>query len=266
MMARIVLINTAALTVLTMLSSALAAEPSQSEAKGTLMICGGGALPESLTSRFVALAGGQTGRLVVIPTASSNVEDVHLKEHTRRWTELGVGTVSILHTRDRAEADEGAFVDPLKQATAIWFVGGQQSRLAAAYVGTATERAIHELFRRGGTIGGTSAGAAIQSRVMIQSGNPVPEITTGLDLLSGAIIDQHFLRRNRFNRLLFAVRKHPQRTGVGISEGTAVLFQNGVCHVLGDSYVTTVTANGSPAPLSINTFRSGQSFSLITPR
>ncbi len=264
-MARVASIATFALTVLTMLSSALAAEPTRSDANGALLTCGGGALPESVTSRFVELAGGQTGRLLVIPTASSNVEDAHLKEHTRRWTDLGVGTVEILHTRDRAEADEDAFVEPLQQATAIWFVGGQQSRLAAAYVGTATERAILELFRRGGTIGGTSAGAAIQSRVMIQSGNPVPEITTGLDLLPGAIIDQHFLRRNRFNRLLFAVRKHPGRTGVGISEGTAVLFQNGTCHVLGDSFVTTVTANDSPAPLSINTFRDGQSFSVTRP-
>ena len=265
-MARIVSITTVVLAVLTLAPFPLAAEPPQPEATGALMICGGGTLPATVTSRFVELAGGQSGRLVVIPTASSNVEDIHLKEHTRRWTELGVGTVAILHTRDRAEADDGTFVAPLKQATAIWFVGGQQSRLAAAYVGTATERAILELFRRGGTIGGTSAGAAIQSRVMIQSGNPVPQITMGLDLLSGAIIDQHFLQRNRFNRLLFAVRKHPQRTGVGISEGTAVLFQKGVCHVLGDSYVTTVTAHGSPAPLSINTFRPGQSFSVNTSR
>ena len=80
-MARIVSIITVALTVLTMLNSALAAEPPRSEAKGALLICGGGALPESVTSRFVELAGGQTGRLVVIPTASSNVEDVHLKEY-----------------------------------------------------------------------------------------------------------------------------------------------------------------------------------------
>jgi cyanophycinase len=231
-------------------------------AKGSLVICGGGSLPNRVLVRFVELAGGDEGRLVVIPTAGSDEEAVDETEIIRRWTELGLGSVWVLHTRDRKEADSATFVEPLGKATGVWFQGGQQSRLADSYVGTATERAIVELFRRGGVVGGTSAGAAIQSRIMIQSGNPIPKIATGLDLLPGAIIDQHFLHRNRFNRLLLAVRKHPECIGVGIDETTAVAFQRGECCVLGGSYVTVVTAKGGPASLSVHTFRSGQSFRL----
>ena len=231
-------------------------------AEGSLVICGGGSLPSRVLARFVELAGGGDGRLVVIPTAGSDEGAVAETEIIRRWTELGLGSVSVLHTRDREEADSPTFVEPFSKATAVWFRGGQQSRLADSYVGTATERAIVELFRRGGVVGGTSAGAAIQSCVMIQSGNPIPKIATGLDLLPGAIIDQHFLRRNRFNRLLQAVREHPECMGVGIDETTAVVFRRGECCVLGGSYVTIVTAKEGPKSLSVHTFRSGQSFRL----
>ncbi len=229
---------------------------------GSLVICGGGSLPESVVTRFVELAGGAEGSLVVIPTASGKVRASDYDATVRRWTERGMGAVSVLHAGDRTEADSSKFVQPLTTATAVWFGGGQQSRLAEIYLETAAEREIVELLGRGGVIGGTSAGAAIQSRVMIQSGNPVPTITTGLDLLPRAIIDQHFLHRNRFNRLLTAVRKHPDRVGVGIDEGTAVIFQRGVCRVLGESYVTVVgTTDGAP-PISVQTFRAGQSFRL----
>lgn len=231
-------------------------------AEGCLVICGGGSLPKSVLARFVELAGGSEGRLVVIPTAGSDEATAEETEIFQRWAELGLGHVSVLHTRDREEADSATFVEPLGKATAVWFRGGQQSRLADSYVGTATEQAIVALFRRGGVVGGTSAGAAIQSRVMIQSGYPIPKITTGLDLLPGAIVDQHFLRRNRFNRLLTAVREHPECTGVGIDEATAVVYQRAECRVLGRSYVTVVTAKEGPSSLSVHTFRSGQSFRL----
>ncbi len=235
---------------------------SADEPLGSLVICGGGSLPEAVLKRFVELAGGDHGRLVVVPTASSNVGASHQAEEVSRWLELGIGHVSILHTRDRTEADSAKFTEPISQATAVWFGGGQQSRLADTYVGTATERAVLELFHRGGVVGGSSAGAAIQSKVMIQSGSPIPVIATGIDLLGGAIVDQHFLKRNRFNRLLHAVRTHPDRTGVGIAESTAVFYQRGECQVLGDSFVSVVSAKEGPASLSVETFRSGQSFPL----
>ncbi len=215
-----------------------------------------------MLSRFVDLAGGPQAKLVVIPTAASEASIANRQALVRRWTERGIRTVSVLHTRDRKEADSAEFIQPLSKATAVWFGGGQQSRLAKAYLGTATERAIVALFRRGGVIGGTSAGAAIQSRVMIESGNPVPKVTTGLDLLPGAVIDQHFLRRNRINRLLTAIRQHPDRIGVGIDEATALVFQRGRCQVLGDSYLTVIVAPQNEKPLSMQTFRAGQSFRL----
>lgn len=261
---------TSLMTLLLTLSMLFTAEVSTAqreldppEQSGSLVICGGGELPEDVLNRFVELASGEKGKLVVIPTAGTDEGIADQSAMIKLWTKRGIGSVTVLHSRDQTIADSAEFVKSLEDATAVWFGGGQQSRLADAYLGTATEKAILEVFHRGGVIGGTSAGAAIQSRVMIQSGNPVPKITTGFDLLPGAIIDQHFLYRNRFTRLQTAVREHPGRIGVGIDEETAVVFHEGQCHVLGDSYVTLIAAAEGPVSFSVRTIRSGQSFELL---
>ncbi|MCR9201230.1 MAG: cyanophycinase [Planctomycetaceae bacterium] len=232
---------------------------------GCLMICGGGRLPVSVTSEFVQRAGGESGHLVVIPTASTRTSSTELKSLQSLWRDRGLGRVSILHTTERNAADTSAFSAVLDDATAVWIGGGQQSRLASVYQGTATERRLREFVHAGGVLGGTSAGAAIMSRVMIASGNPKPQISEGFDLLPDAIIDQHFLRRNRFNRLLAAVRQHPNRMGVGIDEGTAVVFQAGQCRVMGESFVVVIRAGDSLQPFSVSTLRQGDSFEVTAP-
>lgn len=253
------------LSLLSQLGTAAESAASKKDAAtrhGSLVICGGGAFPKNVRDRFVELAGGKDAILIVIPTASADVTAKSKEALIKFWKDAGIGKVRILHTRDRTEADSARFNQPIQQATAVWFGGGLQSRLAASYQGTKTEKAIRDLFERGGVIGGTSAGAAIQTRVMIQSGNPKPVITRGLDLLPQAIIDQHFLKRNRANRLLAAVRQHPDRLGIGICESTAIHYQNRKCSVIGSSFVTAVSVDSSTQQVSINVYHSGQSFAL----
>ncbi|MBX3414186.1 MAG: cyanophycinase [Pirellulales bacterium] len=230
---------------------------------GSLLVCGGGTLPDQILAHFVELAGGSEGRLVVIPTAGSDRDVDAEAEILRHWVDRGLKSVSLLHTRDSRQADTPEFVAPLSEATAVWIRGGQQSRLAETYLGTATERAIVDLFHRGGVVGGTSAGAAIQSRVMIQSGRAVPKLATGLDLLPDSIVDQHFSQRDRFGRLLHAVREHPGRVGVGIDETTAIVFRRGECRVLGGASVTVVSAKTGPDAVAVQKYRAGDSFSLL---
>ena len=93
------------------------------------------------------------------------------------------------------------------------------------------------LVNRGGVVGGTSAGAAPQSRVMIRGGNPVAHVGRGFNLLPGAVVDQHFLKRSRVNRLLGVIEAHPDLVGYGIDEGTAMIVRGDRFRVLGASYV-----------------------------
>ncbi len=212
--------------------------------QGSLIISGGGKPAPIIRDRFIALAGNSKANLVIIPTASLTADDAD-KDHAASWQDADLAKITILHTRDRRKANDPAFVTPLKSASAVWISGGSQTRLSDAYASTLVETELHALLARGGVIGGTSAGAAIMSRDMIASGRSTPRMGRGFGFLPYSIIDQHFLTRNRQQRSLTAVKKHPGRFGLGIDEGTALEVSGRLMRVLGDSTVT-VTLGPSP--------------------
>ncbi|MBL8891810.1 MAG: cyanophycinase [Planctomycetaceae bacterium] len=202
---------------------------------GHLCLIGGGRLTREIRSEFAQLgrAGQPDSLLVIIPTASESADDPN-EDHTAAWDDAGFARIEVLHTRDRNLADSEAFVAPLRQATAVWLGGGAQDKLAAAYAGTAVERILQERLLDDCVVGGTSAGAAIASRVMIAGGNEVPEMATGFDLLPNAILDQHFSQRNRQARLIAAISQHPFCIGLGLDEATAVIFHQRTMRILGE--------------------------------
>lgn len=213
---------------------------SASPISGALVIHGGGKLPASVVEPFFKLAGGESAKLVVIPTAGTTKDQVDAGPIIAAWQKRGFTDVQVLHTTSRDTADGADFVAPLGRATAVWFSGGLQARLEAAYHGTAVERALHALLARGGVIGGTSAGAAVMSGVMIRSGKDTPDVGRGFDLLPGAIVDQHFIARKRQGRLIVALAAHRGLVGYGIDEGTAMIVRGRTIRVVGDSTVTVV--------------------------
>lgn len=233
---------------------------------GTLLICGGGKQPAAVYDRFVELAGGADARIVLVPTAGG--ADFDASERRARyladWPEGRRGSYEVLHTRDRAVADSEAFTAPLRKATAVWFSGGQQSRLAEAYLGTRFEREVMALLQRGGVVGGTSAGAAILSRHMIAEGNPVPRMATGFDAVTAAVVDQHFLARDRLPRLRAALAAAPGCFGLGIDEGTAVLIHGRQLRVLGNSKVVLLLGAGAGRPERSEQLAAGEIADLVT--
>ena len=221
------------------------------------VISGGGRLPDEVRDRFLELAGGKDARIVLIPTARSVA--VRLRPTPRRtsepWAARGVASVRLLHTRSRATANEPGFAAPLADATGVWIGGGSQSRLSEAYAGTEVERQLKALLDRGGVIGGSSAGAAIMTRVMIASGRIEPIEGRGFDFLPGAVVDQHFLKRNRIGRLTKLLERHPDLIGFGIDEETALVVgvRDQRISVVGDSYVVAClpASKGRPARFQI---------------
>jgi cyanophycinase len=205
---------------------------------GKLVICGGGTLDEEIIQRFVKLAGGEEGKLVVIPTASATASTDEPEKFTASWKKYSLASVTLLHAKTREEANQSDFAKPIHDATAVWFGGGDQTRIADRYLGTPVESALSDLLARGGVIGGTSAGAAIMSRRMIAGGNPDPRIAIGFDLLPDAVVDQHFLQRNRKPRLLRCLADQPTNFGIGIDESTAVIIDGRRMQVFGDGKVT----------------------------
>lgn len=205
---------------------------------GSLLIAGGGSLPREIRQRFLDLAGGvEHARLVIIPAYDATETQKDALRDT--WKDFGVQYVHVLHANSRNEANSDAFTKLLDQATAVWLSGGMQSWLSENYAGTLVEEKLKAVVSRGGVIGGSSAGAAAMTRVMIEQGQEDAVEGVGLDLLQGSVIDQHFLRRSRVNRLLGLMESHPDLTAFGIDEGTALVVQvpRGRLGVIGVSYV-----------------------------
>lgn len=209
-------------------------------AEGTVILHGGGEVSTAVRNRFFELAGGKRARLLVIPTADPDTPDDDGRLQT--WRTRQPTSVALLHAGSREQAELEAFAEPLKQATGVWISGGRQSTLAATYLRTPVERELSALLKRGGVIAGTSAGAAIQSRVMIVRG----EVREGFDFVPQSVVDQHFLARNRQDRLWQILAIHPQRFGIGIDEDTAAMIRGDRLTVLGGSTVSIcVPAHGN---------------------
>jgi cyanophycinase len=220
-----------------------AGSPAADPAHGTLVIVGGGDIPAAVWRRFVDLAGGEHARLVVIPTATEEADEgpLHPGPACRCWDEVyasrKVRSLVFLHTRRPDQANDPAFVRPLTEATGVWFDGGNQGLLVAAYKGSAVEREVKKVLARGGVVGGTSAGAAVMSEVMIRDGEEVAEVGVGFGLLPGVVVDQHFSQRQRQPRLEGVLAKYPQYLGLGIDEETAVIVRGRSLTVLGNNQV-----------------------------
>ena len=230
------------------LGQAQDSSPNIGPARGALMIVGGGSVGADIWSRFIELAGGESANIVVIPTAD---EDVNISGGTSPEKEmlqhLGVKSVTVLHTRDRKQADDPNFVAPLRKATGVWFTGGRHWRLADSYLNTLAHREFKALLERGGVIAGTSAGATIQGSFMVRGdtkGNTlmIGDHTEGLGFIQNVTIDQHLLVRNRQFDLVEVIRQKPELLGIGIDESTAIVVQKDTFEVIGNSFVAIYDA------------------------
>lgn len=228
--------------------------------EGALVICGGGDVPDAAYKRFLELAGGSEARLIVIPTAARFENFAAIKRHYEDWKELNVASFEFIDTESRAEANDMAFVEPLRKATGVWIAGGEQGRLTDIYGGTQVEKAILAVVERGGVVGGNSAGSAIMSKTMIRYGRKPDDVVTddGFGLLTRAVIDQHFSQRRRLNRLVGVLYDHPGKLGVGIDENTALVVRGDRLAVYGDASVTICMAAAESRPQWVRKLKSGE--------
>lgn len=216
-------------------------------AKGSLVIAGGAVRDPEIFQQFLELAGGTDAQIVVIPTALEGEPFDSTFVTLRRFRELGATQVTLLHTRDRDEANSKLFVQPIREARGVWFSGGRQWRLVDAYMDTRTLEELHRLLARGGVIGGTSAGATIMGSFLVRGDTQTNTIMMGdhqegFAFLPEVAIDQHLLRRNRQFDLIEVVEAHPELLGIGLDENTAIVVQGNEFGVIGQSYVAIYDA------------------------
>lgn len=206
-----------------------------SQTKGHLLIIGGVQTPE-IEKKFVELAGGSDARIIIIPNAGSEPK-LNSEIEQKRFIELGAKADYILFSRETA--DDEANLEKMEWANAVFFTGGDQSDLTRDMLGTKLLQKVFDIYNIGGTVGGTSAGAAVMSEVMITGNELVNKDSTvsfvtiergnvetkqGFGFLKTVIIDQHFLKRKRHNRTISTLIEHPNLLGVAIDESTSIII------------------------------------------
>lgn len=224
--------------------------PATSSPHGPLIAIGGAEDKvgrRRVLSSFVEHAGGPDARIVVVPTASSLGPEI-VEVYDAVFRKLGAADVVLARPESRSEAFDDAPVDSVDSATGVFMTGGNQLKLSTIISGTPFGDAIVRAHERGAAVGGTSAGASILSSHMVAFGaagaTPKQRMTqtaAGLGLLETCVVDQHFMQRNRYGRLLMLVAQSPQLLGVGVDEDTAaVVTDRRLLSVVGRGVVTIV--------------------------
>ena len=221
---------------------------------GKLFIIGGGNRSDAMMNELIDLAGIRSGGYAyILPMASSTPDSAIM------WTKEDFDAVGFKKVYgfnfQGGITPPVAQLDSLRNAKLIYISGGDQARFMSVVIKTPVMDALHQAYRNGAVIAGTSAGAAVMSKNMItgnQKKHPDTEtgfitiesdnveITEGLGFLTDVIIDQHFIKRQRLNRLVAASIENPDKLCVGIDESTAIIVDGDFATVTGISQVTVI--------------------------
>jgi cyanophycinase len=228
--------------------------------KGYLFIIGGGERPAEMMKKFVSLAEGfRSGKIVILPMASSVPKEVG-PEQTLQFNNFGAKNVEF-HILSREDALNPKSLELFENIGGVFFSGGVQSRLTKILFDTPIHKMLCDFYEAGGVIGGTSAGAAVMSEIMI-TGDEKKEVekghafetieadnivtARGFGFIKTVIVDQHFVRRKRHNRLISLVAENPKILGVGIDESTAIIVNpDDTFDVIGDRSVVVYDFSGA---------------------
>jgi len=268
-------------TVVTSTPSPVPAKPPQPEEhaiKGAAVAIGGALKSDNdeVWGRIVQLAGGRGARFVVFGTASEDPESsakqaVELLQRRGAVAEaLPVAPKFGWVDLDKVVRDR-ALIAKVRAARGVFFTGGLQERIVDVLQpgGEVTPmlEAIWEVYRKGGVVAGTSAGAAIMSKVMFRDAPSVINVLKGqladgqqLDRGLGFVgpevfVDQHFLKRGRFGRLIPAMMAKGYKLGLGVDENTAAIFKGDEVEIIGASgalFVDLSEASSDPEHKAFN--------------
>ncbi|MDQ3748556.1 MAG: cyanophycinase [Acidobacteriota bacterium] len=242
----------------------------QTNAQERLIIVGGGKRPAAAMAKFVEWAGKERAHILIIPWATSEPQASfdYLKKDL---TAFNPKEIELAPVAPMTEEKKNKFLNQLKNATGVFFTGGDQVKTMAVLKDESLLQALKQRYSGGTVFGGTSAGAAIMSRQMITGEGDFTVIdgkkvqtSTGLGLLpDDVIVDQHFIKRQRQNRLFGLILQNREKLGIGIDEDTAlVLTDNRYGEVVGTSQIMTVAAQKRNGTLIIHLLQPGQRLDL----
>ncbi len=231
-------------------SQKMAGQP-KTPARGHLFIIGGGEKTAALMQELLKVSGTGQGDYVIILPMSGEDPDSSVIFAREDFASAGITKVIGFNFTLSGPVAQSK-LDSIVKAKLIFITGGDQTRFMKIVGKGPIYKAVHEAYAKGSTIAGTSAGAAVMSKKMI-TGNALKypeytgryptiepgniEITEGLGLVENMIVDQHFIKRQRLNRLIAVQLENPEEVCVGIDESTAIVVTGNKFKVAGENQV-----------------------------
>jgi len=222
---------------------------------GQLFIIGGGEKTKALMTDLLKVAGVGSSDYVIILPMSSEEPDSSILYAKQDFAAAGIANVVGFNFIEHGPIEQSK-LDSIQKAKLVYITGGDQTRFMKIVKNGPIYTAIHNAYKNGSTIAGTSAGAAVMSKKMI-TGNSLKypeytgeypvleseniEINEGLGLLENIIVDQHFIKRQRMNRLLAVALENPAELCVGIDESTAIIVSGNSFKVTGENQVIVLS-------------------------
>jgi len=190
-----------------------------------------------------------------------------------------LNSVATLLIPNRAAAEDPFVAKAIRDASAVFLSGGDQSNYINFWMNSPVQDALNEDVARGIPLGGTSAGLAVMGEwaYSAQGDKPDDPNLTGklamadpfgpritlvhgflhIPILAGIVTDTHFARRDRMGRLLvFLARLNtrdgvipklaPHCKGIGVEQGAAVLVEpDGNARVIGRGPAYFINLHGA---------------------
>ena len=220
-----------------------------SKSDSTLIAIGGGEFSETsdILEEFLGLLKNKSDARIVVMTVATDEPEASAQKYNSLFRGQGIKHVNIVDVAQRDDTFNNSVLKKIRDADALFFTGGDQLNVTSLLGGSPLHDLIHERYREGFIIAGTSAGAMMMSNSMITEGrNDIAprvgclKIAPGMDLIGETIIDTHFSQRGRHGRLLTALAHYPQDLGIGIDEKTAICVEGDEFKVLGEGVVTVM--------------------------
>lgn len=239
-----------------------------------LILIGGGKRPPAAIERFVSWAGGASKARILIVTWASGVPQESYNGIKKDFDNFPNISIEPAPSAPIDEIKRPQLLAQIKTATGIFFTGGDQNRIMDVLKDAEILKVLREKYREGVVFGGTSAGTAIMSDPMMTGEADLTKIDgakvetrEGLGLLPNVIVDQHFIKRQRENRLFGLILKNPSMLGIGIDEDAALAVKdNRDAEVLGETQVMIIDAQNRKESFIVYLLKNGETFELNTRR
>lgn len=241
-----------------------------------LVLVGGGDVSRSAVQQFSNWGGGKKAHVLVVSWATEDPEGAYtlfvesLKKLGQEIPEFYEPAVIPRGVNPIQERDQ--FLTQLNRSTAVFFTGGDQNVLMKRLRSdSAFIPAITKAYKSGIVFGGSSAGTAIMTETMLTGNGDFTKIHTsavetaeGLGLLSGFLVDQHFIKRQRQNRILSLLLKGKETFAIGIDEDNAVSIEDSrFVKVLGKGLVMTLLKENAPNLFKLQIYGEGEQFEVV---